>query len=337
LEPWECIKRYSCTNEGANQVLTVSDVVDQAQCQDICQKNTQCTFFTYYDNTSAPGLHSTCFLFSECDRRSRDCSGCWSGPGQCSSCSTPPAHGGRWYCQKEEDEQESKESEKCFYTCGAKLQVDSVCQGGVFDVAAGKAVCPCRVPDSAGVVCDQGVGEDGQYPGGTSCSLACSGRENSVARCEDGDWKGDLWCSSEDMSMWVVAGLSVVGGLVVITGLVVVYLLYFKTFSAGIKRRKHEKRIEYLPTIDAYREPKMIEHLESEKQQQTEDNQRQASPHYHFERLDQRQHQLGGGQPGQHHARLYQQSRHLYQARGGRPGVSDQPLSRGTSLSEHQI
>ena len=212
-----------------------------------------------------------------------------------------------------------------------------MCEGGVFDVKPGKAVCPCRVPESVGVVCDQGVGEDGQYPGGTTCSLACSGRENSVARCEDGGWRGELVCSGDDLSVWVVAGLSVVGGLVVITGLVVVYLLYFKTFSAGIKRRKQERIMEYLPTIDAYREPKMIEQLESDKQQQTEDNQRQVSPHYHFERLDHRQDQHGGGQHDHHQGRLHQQSRHLYQGRGGRPGVSDQPLSRGTSLSEHQI
>jgi len=347
----DCISNFSCYPEGGNQLGHFEEVENATECRGHCQNNKECTFFTYYDENHATVLQNTCFTFTECEVKNRDCTGCFSGPQSCSVCATPSTNVGRWYCQSEE----SQENEKCFHTCGDLLQFSSSCQAGSFDIDETKIVCPCNSkPEGSDVHCDKSElpSEDG-YPWGTRCTKTCSEKETQETVCDNGRWTKDLACSSSHSnSLYLVIGLSVVGGLVLISAGVVVYLLGFKT-NIRPNKSKSQNRTRNFSTIDAYSEPNGIQSSrvpeysqadvpDDRPQWNVDVDQRKptSSNHYHFERHPQRTHQprtYEEEERSHYPTRLYQQSRHLYQGRGARPGVTDQPLSRGTSLSEHQI
>lgn len=358
----DCIDSFSCYPEGGNQLGYFKNVMNPTECQQKCKQELNCTFFTYYDDSHATVLNSTCFTFSECEIKNRGCTGCFSGPPTCSSCPTPFNNGGVWFCQKNEAIEESRENQKCFYTCGNELKLKTTCQAGSFDVVEEKIVCPCyNKPEGSNVTCNNGeLSEEHDYPTETKCTKTCSKDEIHETVCENGMWTTDfsrVSCSSSTgHSLYLIIGLAVVGGSVLISAGVVVYLLGFKAY-AKTEMKPSRSRNRSFSTIDAYGEPnknestryieKIPKVLELSQADEPDDRghwngvqEPTTAHHYHFERLPPRpqqprsKHQEEGSHPP---PRLYQQSRHLYQGRGYRPRDTEQPLSRGTSLSELQI
>ena len=81
------------------------------------------------------GLARTCHLFSYCSR-TRDCSGCTSGPRDCEArCQVPPVRGGRWYCDGSNSSlvSEARSLDSCYYLCEANKLQRLTCLSGKWD------------------------------------------------------------------------------------------------------------------------------------------------------------------------------------------------------------
>merc|ERR1711892_1174467 len=77
-----CSSEVACQAEEENIVEIRPGVATEGQCQNICLETSSCMFYTWHDATSFPSY--TCILLSSCDDTSV-CSGCYSGPPECSS------------------------------------------------------------------------------------------------------------------------------------------------------------------------------------------------------------------------------------------------------------
>jgi len=77
-----CSSEVACQAEEENIVEIRPGVATEGQCQNICLETSSCMFYTWHDATSFPSY--TCILLSSCDDSSV-CSGCYSGPPECSS------------------------------------------------------------------------------------------------------------------------------------------------------------------------------------------------------------------------------------------------------------
>jgi len=305
-------------------------------------------------------LNSTCFLFRACDIKNRDCDGCYSGPSECTSCEQPYSDGGRWYFQHEDLHENITQNDKGFYTCGSELRIATVCTGGNITFDDTKLACLCKKQNTNNVTCTNDEKDGGFYQAGTTCTKKCADGRNWEASCDNGNWDGDLtrFACEVDVAVhseFLIIGLSVVGGLVIVTALIVFYFLGVKTNFVSISGGK-PKRSRHLSTIHAYGEPNEERSVKgSERNQKTEEPETrpywngsieiagerndapQPSGHYRFERAPERTQQQPYDVRGTEPQRLYQQSRHMYQSRGYRPATSEQPISRGTSVAEHQI
>jgi len=240
----DCTRPFSCYPEGGNELDHVRQVEDKTQCQGICHQNSNCSFFTYYDDTNfIEDLRSSCFTFTSCELKNNDCMGCSSGPPQCSNCTTPATKGGLWYCQKDDTVNESNDLDKCFYTCGAKLKLSTTCLAGSFDVVEERIVCPCQQkPEGSNVTCSQEeLSDQHDYPGETNCTKTCSAKDTHVTFCRNGDWTVDfskISCSSNsNPSLYLIIGLAVVGGLCLAALGVVGYFLFWRDFGGKEKQK----------------------------------------------------------------------------------------------------
>merc|ERR1719206_215572 len=71
----------TCDTNKDRVITAVLGVNTEVQCQDLCARHDDCSWYTWY---SAEGdrLQLTCFLLSSCDD-SLVCDGCYSGPQSC--------------------------------------------------------------------------------------------------------------------------------------------------------------------------------------------------------------------------------------------------------------
>jgi len=130
----DCGFNCSCSSISSENIIeSIRNVPDENECQSYCNKNMQCDYFTYYNSHAQLGLSGSCHLFSRCDLKC-GCSGCFTGPKNCSaSCDLPSNKGGNWYCQGGHACGSIPSLRRCFYTCPTqKLQV-TTCLSGKWD------------------------------------------------------------------------------------------------------------------------------------------------------------------------------------------------------------
>jgi len=77
-----CSFEISCQGDAENILEIIPGVVTEGACQKLCLESSSCGYYTWHDATSFPSY--TCILLTSCDESSA-CSGCFSGPPECSS------------------------------------------------------------------------------------------------------------------------------------------------------------------------------------------------------------------------------------------------------------
>ena len=137
----ECWEEAACLEERDNLVGEMRGLTSTGECQAACAEVKECQYFTFYDSSVVAGLSNTCYLYSTCSGFAGSCSGCRSGPSNCSiTCHPPPLQGGIWSC--ESNETELRDFDKCFYSCGSTL-IPTTCLAGQWDVSTSHMTCPC--------------------------------------------------------------------------------------------------------------------------------------------------------------------------------------------------
>merc|ERR1719206_735313 len=71
----------TCDTNKDRVISAVLGVNTEVQCQDLCARHDDCTWYTWYSD-AGDRLQLTCFLLSSCDD-SLVCDGCYSGPESC--------------------------------------------------------------------------------------------------------------------------------------------------------------------------------------------------------------------------------------------------------------
>ena len=186
----QCWEEAACLEERDNLVGEMRGLTSTGECQAACAKVKECQYFTYYDLTVVAGLSNTCYLYSTCSTYAGSCSGCRSGPSNCSlTCHPPPLQGGIWSC--ESNKTELRDFDKCFYSCATTL-IPTTCLAGQWDVSPSHMTCPCKEPPPAYQLLSCDSGHDGNltYPGGTTCLVKCN--HSVKTKCFNGAWTKDL-------------------------------------------------------------------------------------------------------------------------------------------------
>ena len=90
-----CSTESACSAQEENVIDVVNGVIEEVDCQSLCSSNTSCSLYTWYDSTSFPSY--TCILLTSCAERDNNCSGCFTGPPDCSVYIPTYTPGGKKY------------------------------------------------------------------------------------------------------------------------------------------------------------------------------------------------------------------------------------------------
>lgn len=153
----DCGLNGSCSNLISDYVIkNFKHIENSTECQTLCFKDTDCNFYTYYNRQAVSALSGSCHLFRNCDLQNQ-CSGCVSGPRDCSAtCRVPPVRGeGTWFCNGHNTSVPQGEpiglNKNCFYKCGAKPLQKVSCISGHWDQDVDtdlhRFTCPIRIKD----------------------------------------------------------------------------------------------------------------------------------------------------------------------------------------------
>merc|ERR1719206_1022962 len=80
----------TCDTNKDRVISAVLGVNTQVQCQDLCARHDDCTWYTWYSGEGSP-VQLTCFLLSSCNNTLALVSdGCYSGPQSCDNIASIP-------------------------------------------------------------------------------------------------------------------------------------------------------------------------------------------------------------------------------------------------------
>ena len=185
----ECWQEAACLEERDNLMKVVMSVNNTMECQAACVQLDGCQHFTFYDTTVVAGLANSCYLFRTCSSYAGSCSGCRSGPRNCSVvCHPPSLEGGIWSC--ETNNTVIRDFTRCHYTCSTTL-ITTTCMSGNWDTSPSTMTCPCNNhPPAHTLLSCTPPPTQNTYKGDTTCSLKCN--HNETTRCFNGAWTRDL-------------------------------------------------------------------------------------------------------------------------------------------------
>jgi len=76
-----CSSEFGCLIEEDNLIEATEDVTKEEDCQALCATNTECNYYTWYDDTTTTSF--SCNSFTSCNTKDTSCSGCFTGPPHC--------------------------------------------------------------------------------------------------------------------------------------------------------------------------------------------------------------------------------------------------------------
>merc|ERR1719394_2337335 len=78
-----CSKTEECQMSEDNELEVITNIYEERDCQDLCAANSDCAFYTWYDNMAGIPAN-VCILLSNCEERDSSCSSCHTAPVPCS-------------------------------------------------------------------------------------------------------------------------------------------------------------------------------------------------------------------------------------------------------------
>ncbi|XP_023333732.1 uncharacterized protein LOC111705420 isoform X2 [Eurytemora carolleeae] len=216
-----------CSTESEDVLDRIEGVNTTAACQEYCQQNPDCAFFTWYNDFVISPLSNTCFLYKRCLNINKGCIGCFFGTKNCPTCLVPAPKGGHYYCQNNRNSSETAENtpisnlDYCYHRCSNKLTVRR-CMNGSWDGV--DPTCDCiSPPPGINMTCPYPSTSLKNYDGGVSCQKYCGNTLKGSTVCQDHQWTVDLSevscpMESSPTTVIIIVVVSTLLGLCLIVG-----------------------------------------------------------------------------------------------------------------------